>query len=142
MLDQAIALAAAQFQGKFDKGGKPYILHCLHVMNNVDQNDEELMIIAVLHDLVEDTPMVFNDLHQMGFSSRVISALYLLTRGDDEPYSEYIEGICSNEDAIRVKMADLEHNSDITRLKGLRDKDLRRIEKYHRAYEKLKENLK
>ncbi len=137
MLDQAIALASREFLGRFDKGGVPYILHCLTVMNGVDQSDEELMIIAVLHDLVEDTKYTLHSLAILGYSERVVSALDCLTHRTNEPYDDYIDRISGNLDAILVKMADLRHNSDITRMKGLRDKDFKRLEKYHRNYKKL-----
>lgn len=138
MLDKAIQIAAEAFVGKYDKGGQPYILHCLHVMNSVDSSDHELMQIAVLHDVVEDTDWTFEQLIDEGFSKRVIKALELLTHEKGVPYQDYIKQVATNEDARKVKMADLRHNSDITRMKGLRKKDFDRLEKYHRAYEYLK----
>ncbi len=137
MLDQAIALASREFLGRFDKGGVPYIMHCLTVMNGVDQSDEELMIIAVLHDLVEDTKYTLHSLTMLGYSARIVNALDCLTHRDGEKYDDYIDRISGNLDAILVKLADLRHNSDITRMKGLRDKDFARLEKYHRNYKKL-----
>lgn len=134
MLDRAIALAADSFKGRFDKAGKPYILHCLAVMNQMPQDDEELMAIAILHDVVEDTKVTFNDLSQQGFSRRVITALQLLTHNHDTSYDDYVRALAGNPDAKRVKIADLRHNSDITRMKGLETKDFDRLEKYHRSY--------
>lgn len=134
MLDRAIALAAESFKGKFDKAGKPYILHCLAVMNQMSQDDEEAMAIAVLHDVVEDTKITFEDLAQQGFSRRVISALKLLTHKPGISYDDYIRALAGNPDAKSVKIADLRHNSDITRMKGLETKDFERLEKYHRSY--------
>lgn len=139
MLDQAIAIAATAFEGKFDKGGFPYILHCLHVMHKVGPHDQELMTIAVLHDLIEDTRWRFQDLRDVGFSDRVIDALICLTHKEDEPYEDYIERISMNKDAVKVKIEDLIHNSSTTRMKGLRKKDFKRLEKYLRAYEYLKD---
>ena len=132
-LDRAISIAASSFEGKFDRGGAPYILHCLHVMHKV-RHDPILMIIAVLHDLVEDTKWTFDDLCAEGFSDRVIAALDCLTHRGGECYDDYITRISLNPDAIVVKLADLKHNSDITRMKGLRTKDFERLEKYSRAY--------
>ena len=132
-LDRAISIAAQSFEGKFDRGGKPYILHCLYVMHRL-RPDQELMTIAVLHDLVEDTDWTFEMLQDEGFSHRVITALDCLTHRDGEDYEDYIHRVATNQDARDVKLVDLKHNSDITRMKGLRDKDLVRIEKYHRAY--------
>ena len=74
-------------------------------------------------------------------SQRVLDALALLTRTDDQKYESYIEGILQNRDAMKVKRADLRHNSDINRLKGVRPKDLERIEKYHRFFLRINEEL-
>lgn len=134
MLDKAIAIVSKAFEGKFDKGGKPYVLHCLHVMNQMPQDDEDLMCVAVLHDLIEDTDWTFQDLIDEGFSRRVIDALRLLTHDLNVPYKEYVKAIYWNADARRVKIADLEHNSDITRMKGLKEKDFRRLAKYHESH--------
>lgn len=139
MLDKAISYAATAFQGKMDKGGKPYILHCLHVMNKVAcHNDEELMIIAVLHDIVEDTDWELKSLIDAGFSERVILGVQTLTHKKGVSYDDYIKAIALSDDARLVKLEDLKHNSDITRMKGLRKKDFDRLEKYHRSYEYLK----
>lgn len=141
-LDLAIAIVANAFIGKFDKAGKPYILHCLAVMNGVKRwNNEELSIGAVLHDLIEDTDWTFDQLIEHGASPRVIKMLRLVTREPGRSYEEEIEDICTDFDATRIKMSDLEHNSDITRLKGIRDKDLERIVKYNKAYHRLQEAL-
>lgn len=137
-LSDAIALAATAFKGKFDRGGNPYILHCLQVMQWVDQDDTELMQIAVLHDVIEDTDYTLDDLINMGYSHRVVKALSFLTHRCDLSYDDYISNMVYNIDAVQVKMADLRHNSDITRMKGLREKDLERVAKYHRSYMFLK----
>lgn len=130
----AIHIAAEAFKDKVDKAGKPYILHCLRVMNNVDQNDDELMQIAVLHDIIEDTDYTSNKLRKLNFSDRVIDALILLTHDKNESYDDYIRFLSINQDATKVKLADLIDNSNITRLKGLRKKDFLRMEKYHKAF--------
>jgi len=140
-LEKAIGIAVTAHIGQFDKGGKPYILHPLHLMNQL-MFDTELAIIAVLHDVVEDSDMTVSHLSRSGFSSRVCEALSLLTHRKHQTYEEYIGLICTNYDAIRVKRKDLEHNSDITRLKGVRTKDLERLEKYHRAFMHLGEAKK
>lgn len=156
-LGQAISIAAKAFEGKFDKSGEPYILHCLQVMHNVDKwRDTELKTIAVLHDLIEDTEWHFRETDgvwedarcfliggnsEVEISHRAMFALALLTHEDGVPYEDYIAGICNSQDAIRVKMGDIEHNSSILRLKGVQPKDLQRIEKYHKSYMKLEEAL-
>jgi len=132
-LARAVEIATEAHKGQFDKGGKPYILHPLHLMNQL-LFDTQLAAIAVLHDVVEDSHWTLHDLKASGFSSRVISALLLLTHDEPFSYEVYVESICTNYDAIRVKRKDLEHNSDITRLKGVTTKDLKRIEKYHKAF--------
>ena len=137
-LARAIEIATEAHSGQFDKGGKPYILHPLHLMGQL-MFDTQLATIAVLHDAVEDSHWTLNDLSASGFSPRVINALILLTHDKSFSYEMYIESICTNYDAIRVKRKDLEHNSDITRLKGITEKDLARVEKYHRAFMRLGE---
>lgn len=134
LLSKAIALAADMFVDVYDKSGQPYILHCLYVMNNMPKDDPELLMIAVLHDVVEDTNITFADLVDIGMTPRVITALQLLTHDRSQSYDDYIKAIATNRDATLVKIEDLRHNSDITRLKGLREKDFARMEKYHRSY--------
>ncbi len=132
----AIDLANEIHKDQFDKGGKPYVLHPLHLMNQL-MFDTQLATIAVLHDVIEDSDGALDlaDLRRYGFSDRVLNALHLLTHDKGEDYLDvYIGAICGNYDAIRVKRKDLEHNSCITRLKGVGPKDLARIEKYHKAY--------
>lgn len=134
-LATAIALASEGFKNKTDKAGEPYILHCLRVMNNLKcKEDKERMIIAVLHDVVEDKVCTMEHLINLGFSIRVIQALTLLTHDKSVEYQQYIKALSYNEDARQVKLADLKDNSDITRLKGLSQKDFTRMEKYHVAY--------
>ena len=130
----AIVLAAEGFKHITDKSGEPYILHCLRVMNNLHTRDKELQIIAILHDAIEDGITTIARLHELGFSQRVIAALILLSHDKKVPYEEYIRAIATNNDARLVKLADLKDNSDITRLKGLRNKDFDRVEKSHKAY--------
>lgn len=139
-LAKAIEIATEGHSGQFDKAGKPYILHPLHLMQQC-LFDPELAAIAVLHDAIEDSDVTIYSLYTRFFSTRVTDALELLTHDEYETYDEYINCICdsANYDAIRVKRKDLEHNSDITRLKGITEKDLKRIEKYHRAFIKLGE---
>ena len=138
-LGLAISIAATAFEDKCDKGGNPYILHCLHVMNQMPEDDKELRIIAVLHDLIEDTTWTLDMLKDYGFSNRVIWGVQALTHESDVEYMKYIERISFNEDATKVKMADLRHNADIMRMKGLRKKDFERLQKYFTAYEYLKD---
>ena len=133
----AIKIAAEGHLNQKDKGGNPYILHPLKVMHYLKSDDFQLMAIAALHDVVEDTDVMAADLVMMGFSNRVVCAVVLLTKTPNQTPEEYFNGIASNYDAIRVKLADLRHNSDVRRLKGLGDKDLLRIRKYHDMYLRL-----
>ncbi len=139
LLSTAIALAAEKHKNQFDKAGMPYILHPLKVMHYLKTDDQELMIIAVLHDVVEDTDVTFSDLYEMGFSGRVVGALRLLTKMPGETADEYLAGIKTNADAIKVKLADLRHNMDARRLKGISAKDSARMDKYSRMYWELKD---
>lgn len=133
-LAKAISIAAQGFENKTDKGGEPYILHCLRVMNDLHTRDEELQCIAVLHDVVEDKVCTLKDLYNYGFSERVMNGLIRLTHIATDSYEDYIKNIATNNDARLVKLADLRDNSKITRLKGLTKKDFDRMEKYHKAY--------
>ena len=139
MLDKAIAIASSAFLGKFDKGGEPYILHCLHVMRRVKRLGKEAMIAAVLHDLIEDTEWTADKLIEEGFDPQTVALIVLLTHQEGEEYMDYIMRISVSRTARAIKMADLRHNSDIHRMKGLREKDFQRLEKYHKAYAFLKE---
>lgn len=144
-LSRMLVIATQRHEGQFDKGGVPYILHPLKVMHYVRTDDEELQCIALGHDLVEDTfPNVEEGvafLRYHGFTERVIAGIVALTKVPGESFEAYKERVKANPDAVIVKMADLRHNSDIRRLKGVRDKDIERIVKYHQFYLELKEVL-
>ena len=134
-LDRAIELAKQHHESQTDKAGNPYIEHPLRVMNQVESEEEK--IVAVLHDIVEDTDISLNDLKNEGFSEEVVSAVECLTKQDGENYDSYIERISFNPLAVKIKLADLEDNRDLTRLPQVTDKDLERLEKYDKALEKL-----
>jgi (p)ppGpp synthase/HD superfamily hydrolase len=141
LLGKAVAIASKVHATQRDKGGKSYILHPIRVMMRLRTDDEELMSIAILHDVVEDSDWTLAALRAEGFSDRVIDALSLLTHDHVDSYEEYVKKIATNRDATRIKLEDLRDNSDITRLKGLREKDFKRMEKYHRAYLYLRKTL-
>jgi (p)ppGpp synthase/HD superfamily hydrolase len=139
-LNKMLVLVTTEFDGIFDKGGVPYVLHCLKVMHYLKSEDEELMCIALGHDLVEDRKNItYALLREMGFSERIIAGIAAVTKVPGETAGEYLAKIMKNPDAVRVKLADLRHNSDIRRLKGITAKDVARIEKYHKMYLALKE---
>lgn len=137
-LGEMIVLAANKHAGQVDKGGKPYILHVLAVMYLTESEDEEVLQIAVGHDLVEDTDTTYEELFDAGFSERVVAGIRALTKVPGETYNEYKRKVCNNRDAVKVKMADLKHNSDLSRLKGLTDKDFARMARYMTFYAELK----
>lgn len=137
LLAKAIKIASSAHAKQVDKSGAPYILHPLWVMNRVRHLGKSYMIVAILHDVIEDTDWTIEGLRVKGFNEKTLSNLELLDmRGKD--YSDAIVQIAKSKIAREVKMRDLEHNSKITRLKGLKQKDHDRISKYHRAYVYLK----
>lgn len=139
MLNKMLVLVTTKFDGIFDRGGAPYILHCLKVMYYLKTDDEELQCIGLGHDLVEDTETTYVQLREMGFTERVIVGIRAMTKVPGETNEEYMDRIKACPDAIRCKLADLRHNSDIRRLKGVTAKDVARIEKYHKMFMELKE---
>jgi (p)ppGpp synthase/HD superfamily hydrolase len=137
-LAKMLVMSTCAHDGSFDKGGSPYILHPLKVMHYLKTDDEELMCIALGHDLIEDTSWTSESLLDEGFSERVVKAIVALTKVTGESYEDYKARVRANPDAVRVKMADLRHNTDIRRLKGVTEKDLARVAKYHAFYLELK----
>jgi (p)ppGpp synthase/HD superfamily hydrolase len=141
MLDKALHLATNAHHGQFDKGGKPYILHPLRVMSFLKTDDEELQCMALLHDVIEDTDTTYNDLIYAGMSLRVVEGIRALTKERGYTYDQYKAKVFANRDAMMVKMADLRHNTDIRRLKGVTEKDIARMAKYHTFYLELRQKL-
>lgn len=143
MLNKAICIATKVHDGQYDKGGNPYILHCLKVMHYLKTDDEELMCIAVLHDSVEDGDITIDELYcNHGQSLRVVEAVDCLTKKVGQSPEEYLYKIMSNVDAMKVKLCDLRHNMDVRRLKGLREKDAQRMAKYAHMYVAITNELK
>lgn len=135
MLGKAISIAAKVFENTKDKGGQPYILHCIRVMNNPRINTLAKKIVAILHDVPEDSDITIEDLRKQGFSEEILTALALLDfKRSGLSYQDTIKKLSFNEIATDVKLSDLEDNSNITRIKGLSKKDFDRLEKYHIAY--------
>lgn len=125
-----------KFKDIVDKAEIPYISHLRHVEFLVRNYDEEIKIIALLHDILEDTDVTEEFLRE-NFTKRIVDAVVLLTRKQGQSYEDYIKQISLSADASIVKRADLTHNMDLTRLFHLHDKDIDRIKKYHKAYRKL-----
>lgn len=133
-LSKMLVFATNKHAGQFDKGGNPYILHALSVMYLLGEVDEELRCIAIGHDVVEDCGVSYSELREQGFPERVINGIRCLTKVPGETYEEYKDKVKSNPDSIKVKKADLTHNTDIRRLKGVTAKDMARMEKYFKFY--------
>lgn len=136
-LGKAIQFAAEKHASQLDKGGNAYILHPLRMMMRLRSSDEELMAIAILHDVVEDCGVSFDDLQELGMTERVIKGVSDLTRQNGETYEQFIERLKDNPDALKVKKEDLKDNSDLTRLKGVSEKDVARMQKYMKAYKRI-----
>jgi (p)ppGpp synthase/HD superfamily hydrolase len=131
MTKKALEISFNAHKDKTDKGGMPYVYHPFHVAEQMKTEDE--VIVALLHDVVEDTGMTIEDLRAKGFSEEVLSALRLLTHDKSEPYMDYIERIKANPLATAVKLADLRHNSDLSRLSVVDDVARERVDKYAKA---------
>lgn len=141
LLNKALVIMVNAHADQLDRGGKPYALHPLAVMQLLNTEDEELQCIALLHDVIEDSSVTFEDLKSAGMTERIIDAVRLLTKMPGETKDEYKAGVFSNVDAMRVKAADLTHNSDIRRLKGIREKDIQRTVEYQRFYLEIQQRL-
>ena len=135
LTQKAMKIAFEAHKNQTDKNGIPYIYHPVHLAEQMDS--ENTICVALLHDVVEDTSMTFEDLQAEGFSPEIIDALKLLTHDDAVPYMEYVKEIRKNPIATKVKLADLRHNSDLTRLDEVNEKALKRVEKYKKAIEML-----
>ena len=134
-LDEALNLVANHFRGIKDKSGSPYVLHCIRVMMTVDSIDAKM--VAVMHDLVEDTPMTLEQLREKGFSDAVVNGVKLVTHEEDVTYSDYIVAIKDNPLATEVKLADLKDNTTLSRTlyrENSSSRDGVRIQKYLLSY--------
>jgi len=136
-IEKAIQIAINAHKGQKDKSGAPYILHLIRVMEKGKNETEK--ICGILHDLVEDTNWSFEELKKEGFSEEIIEVLKLITKeSDNEDYGHFIQRVMKNKTAVSVKLNDLRDNMDITRFKELNDGDMKRLNKYLKAYWKLK----
>lgn len=133
----ALKLCFEAHKNQTDKSGMPYVFHPFHLAEQM--KDEETTIAALLHDVIEDTDYTIGDLEQINFSPDVLEAIKLLTHTDSTPYMEYVAKIKENPIAKAVKLADLEHNSDLSRLDIVDEEALKRKEKYEQAIRLLNE---
>ena len=134
---KALVLCFAAHKDQTDKSGIPYVFHPFHL---AEQMDSELTtVVALLHDVVEDSEYTLADLTDMGFPAEVTDAVALMTHGEGVPYLDYVAKIKENPIARKVKLADLRHNSDLSRLDRVDAKALARVEKYAAAIRLLEE---
>ncbi len=137
---KAINLCYEAHKNQMDKSGVPYVFHPYHLAEQMP--DEETTIVALLHDVVEDTDYTIEDLREMGFSETVLEAIEFMTHDRSVPYMEYIEHIKKNRIATIVKKADLEHNGDLSRFDEVTDRALAIVEKYKVALKVLQNETK
>ena len=135
MTKKAIRLMFDLHKEQTDKSGLPYVFHPWHVAESMD--DEITATVALLHDAVEDTDLTLEDVREAGFPEAVVEALGCMTHDDSVDYMDYVRALAPNAVARKVKLADLRHNADITRLDAPTEKDLARREKYLKAIELL-----
>jgi len=134
-LIKAFLLCMAKHWEQRDKAGKRYIWHPIHVMLNVKGYNEK--IVALLHDIIEDTDVTILDLKNLKFSKEVIEAVDVISKKKDQEYFSYLELVKNNSIAKKVKIADLKHNSDLKRLRSITQKDIGRAIKYKKALDYL-----
>jgi (p)ppGpp synthase/HD superfamily hydrolase len=136
-LEDAIALAVEAHRGQRDKAGQTYILHPLRVMMRLEGEAERM--VAVLHDVVEDSSYTLERLRELGYPEEVLGALERLTKREGETYEAFIERVLPHPLARRVKLADLEDNMDVRRLPAVTAKDAERLARYRAAWSRLKQ---
>ena len=137
-LERALQIAVQAHAGQKDKSGAAYIFHPIRVMMRC--TSPEAKIVGLLHDVVEDTSVTFEELEAEGFSVDVLAALRLLTHASEVPYEDYIQQVKTHPIATEAKLADLEDNMDIRRLQEVDEKAAKRFKKYLAAYRLLSSN--
>ena len=128
---KALKLSFEAHKNQTDKSGMPYVYHPFHLAEQMD--DPYAVCVALLHDTVEDAGVSLSDLRREGFPEAVIEAVALMTHDDGIPYMDYVRRLRADPLAKRVKLADLQHNSDLSRLDTVTEDDLARAEKYREA---------
>ena len=131
LYQKALAIAEDAHKGQVDKAGVAYIHHPLYVASLVE--GELAKTIALLHNVVEDSAWTLEDLRMEGLPEKVVQAVGILTKNRDESYEEYLMHVKQNPLARQVKLADLQHNSDLSRLTTVTEIDRKRVEKYRQA---------
>ena len=138
-VSRALRLATAAHNGQVDKAGADYIKHPIAVAEVLDTEEEQTA--ALLHDTVEDTGVTLDRLRAEGFSSAVVTAVECLTHRNSEPRETYLQRVAENPLAVKVKLADLAHNSDLSRLSAPTEKDYVRAERYAKETAFLKAHI-
>lgn len=128
---KAIMVAYKAHEGQMDRAGLPYILHPIHVAEQM--KDEDTCVVALLHDVIEDTDITLEDLREYGFTEAQLEGVRIMTHEEGVEYFDYIRTVKTNPLALAVKLEDLKHNSDETRIIDMTDKDIKRLEKYKKA---------
>lgn len=131
MVDLALSIARQAHEGQLDKEGVDYIEHPIYVASQVDTEEEKA--VALLHDVIEDSPVSAEELLQAGLPETVVTAVQVLTKKKEQDYQTYLENVKKNPLARVVKLADLKHNSDLSRLSSITEKDRERLKKYKKA---------
>ncbi|MBO4667966.1 MAG: GTP pyrophosphokinase [Bacilli bacterium] len=142
LIYKSLEIVTRVFSDKTDKGGFPYVIHLLKVYSGVSEYIEK--VCALLHDIIEDTDVSYDDLRKVGYSEEIIDILTILTKLKGEDHRDYINRIISsnNYHAMNIKLADLRHNMDSGRIKNPTPNDYERITKrYEPAYEKISNKL-
>ena len=142
LIYKSLEIVTRVFSDKQDKGGFPYVIHLLKVYSGVSDYTEK--VCALLHDIIEDTDVTYDDLRDVGYNEEIIEILSILTKLKGEDYRDYIERIISSENshAMNIKLSDLRHNMDSSRIKNPTQNDYERITKrYEPAYEKISNKL-
>ena len=129
--EKAYKIAKKAHLGQVDKAGEDYIKHPEKVASFVKTDEEKA--VAYLHDVIEDTELTLEDLREYGFSEEVLKAVDVITKKKGQDYQTYLNSVKENKLARVVKLADLRHNSDLTRLINITEKDIERKEKYQKA---------
>ena len=131
MVDLALSIARKAHEGQLDKAGVDYIEHPIYVASQVDTEEEKA--VALLHDVIEDSPVSAEELLIAGLPEEVVTAVQVLTKKKEQDYQTYLETVKKNPLARVVKLADLKHNSDLSRLSSITEKDKERLKKYKKA---------
>jgi (p)ppGpp synthase/HD superfamily hydrolase len=142
LINKSLQIVTRLFNDKVDKGGFPYVIHLLKVYSGVSDYNEQ--VCALLHDVIEDTDVDYDDLRKVGYPEEIIEVLTILTKLKGEDYKDYINRIINsnNYHAMNIKLADLRHNMDSSRIKNPTPNDVERITKrYEPAYEKIYNKL-